>query len=82
MAKKNDPIKLKEVKISAKSPKSTLKSGGDVPTRRIDSLKRANPALGKVIGKGSKGSGGMTTYGDDASDAIKKGLKGGLRNKK
>jgi len=55
---------------------SVLKQGGQVPTRRVDSIKKANPALGRVIGKPSKGSGGMKTYGDDASDAIKAGLKG------
>lgn len=82
MAKKKDSIKLKEVKITAKSPKSVLKSGGEVSTRRIDSIKRANPAAARAIGKGFKGSGGMTTYGDDASDVIKSQLKGGLKNKR
>jgi len=55
---------------------SVLKAGGQVPTRKIDSMKRANPNLGRVIGKPSTGSGGMKTYGDNASDAIKAGLKG------
>ena len=78
--KKQPPPKiLKEVKITAKRPKTvqqtSVTKSGEVPTRRIDSLKKANPALGKVIGNGYKGSGGKTTYGDDASDAIKAGLK-------
>lgn len=81
MAKKKDPIKLKEVQIKGKRiqkqvPKSVLKSGGEVPTSRIDSIRKANPAASRAIGKGYKGSGGMTTYGDDASDIIKSQLKG------
>jgi hypothetical protein len=73
------PIKLKDVQIKGKKipksdPKSVTKSG-EVPTRKIDSMRRANPALGRAIGKPGKGSGGMDTYGPEASDWIKKGLK-------
>jgi hypothetical protein len=94
MAKKNDgggkkakpaPKMLKEVKITAKAPKHTeeksLTRKGPVATRRIDSIKRANPALGRVIGKGSKDRYGNTTYGDDSTDAIRAGLKGSAKKK-
>lgn len=54
---------------------SALKTGGKIPTRKIDSVKKANPFMGKAIGKPYKGSGGMDTYGDDASDVIKKVIK-------
>ena len=78
MAKKQKATQLKEVKITAKRPKantSVLSGGGEVKSAKVDSMKKANPALGKVIGSGYKGSGGKTTYGADASDAIKAGLK-------
>lgn len=55
---------------------SVLKSGAQVPTRKIDSIKKANPTLGKAIGKASKDKYGNNWYGDVASDAIKSGLKG------
>lgn len=84
--KKKSPIQLKEVKIKGKRiPKSDPKSAtrsGEVSTRRVDSIKKANPALGKVIGKPYKGSGGMDSYGPDASDAIKKGLSPSPSKKK
>jgi len=87
MAKKKDggkkaaqpaPKMLKEVKITAKRPKHTeekvLVKGGTVAKRRVDSLNRAG--WGKAVGAGSKDRYGNTTYGADASDAIKKGLQG------
>ncbi len=74
---------LPQVTIRATKPvakkvvekKSVLKTGGTVPTRKIDSIRQANPKLGASIGKPYKGSGGMDTYGDDASDKIKRALK-------
>lgn len=83
MAKKDGKPKskvrqLQEVKITAKRPKSvqqtSVTKSGEVPTRRIDSLKRANPQLGRVIGKGSQVPGQKVRYGDASSDAIKAGL--------
>ena len=86
MAKKNDSIKLKEVQIKGKRiPKSNPQSvtrSGQVATSKIDSIKKANPAAGRLIGKGYKGSGGMTTYGDDSSDVIKNALKPVAKGKK
>lgn len=78
MAKKDggNRRQLKEVQVTAKG-KSTPKSDtrfGQVATSRVDSMKRANPALGRVIGKPGTGSGGRATYGPDQSDAIKAGL--------
>jgi hypothetical protein len=75
---------LPEVKIKGKGykkadPQSSLKSHGQVATRRIDSIRKANPAMGRAIGKPYKGSGGMDTYGDDASDKIRASLKGGKK---
>lgn len=73
---KGNPRQMKEVKVVVKksTPKSVT-SFGEVPTRRIDSIKKANPGAGKLIGGGYKGSGGMTTYGRDQSDVIKAALK-------
>ena len=71
---KRDTVRLKGTTISAKVPgkKTVVTRQGEVPARKVDSLKRAGYA--KAIGSGYKGSGGKTTYGDDASDAIKAGL--------
>jgi len=58
-----------------KKDSTSVTRSGEVATRRIDSMKKANPMLGKAIGKPYTGSGGKKTYGADASDAIKAGLK-------
>ena len=74
MAKKKDTIRLKQVNITAKAPKQVT-AYGEVSKRKIDSVRKANPAAGRLIGKGSKDSGGMTRYGPEASDVIKKTVK-------
>jgi hypothetical protein len=65
----------KQIKRDTTAKQSALKNGGQVPTKRIDSIRKANPAMGKAIGKPYKGSGGMDTYGNDASDKIKVALR-------
>lgn len=55
--------------------KVVLKNSGLVPKSKIDSINKANPRMGAAIGKPYKGSGGMDTYGDDASDKIKLALR-------
>lgn len=67
----------KQIKRDSTVKQSVLKNAGQVPTKRIDSIRKANPAMGRAIGKPYKGSGGMDTYGNDASDKI----KGALRKK-
>ncbi len=56
-------------------PQSILNTGATVPTRKIDSVRKANPKVGGMIGKPYKGSGGMDTYGPDASDKIRAVIK-------
>ena len=77
MAKmKKDTLKAVNIRSTpVKSPQSVLKGGKQIPTRKIDSVRKANPAMGNAIGKPYKGSGGMDSYGADASDKIKKVVK-------
>lgn len=71
MAKQQKPTRV----IKGDTTKySILKSGAQVPTRKIDSIKKANPAAGKMIGSGGKQY-GATRYGEQASDVIKGALK-------
>lgn len=74
MKKQTKSDTTKKVRVGNKNNMSALKPGGEVATRRVDSIKKANPQLGRVIGKPGVGSGGMATYGAAASDAIKAGL--------
>jgi len=75
MAKmKQDTTKKKAVNMQNSNGKSVTRFG-EVANSRIDSMKKANPALGKAIGEGYKNSGGGKSYGYAASDAIKAGLK-------
>jgi hypothetical protein len=73
MAKmKQDTTKKKAVNMQNSNGKSVTRFG-PVANSRIDSMKKAG--MGKVIGDGYKNSGGGTSYGYAASDAIKAGLK-------
>jgi len=73
MAKmKQDTTKKKAVNMQNSNGKSVTRFG-EVANSRIDSMKKAG--MGKVIGNGYKNSGGGTSYGYAASDAIKAGLK-------
>lgn len=60
---------------TVKRDSTSVTKSGEVATRRIDSMRKVNPSLGRAIGKPYVGSGGKKTYGPDASDAIKAGLK-------
>lgn len=73
---KKDSSKTVTIKSTPiKATQSVLKGGKQIPTRRVDSIRKVNPAAGRAIGKPYKGSGGMDTYGPDASDKIKTTLK-------
>jgi len=50
--------------------------GKEVPTSRIDSARKANPAFNRALGPATKGSGGMDTYRDAKADLINSALKG------
>lgn len=61
--------------VKGDTTKYSMTKTGKVPTRQVDSIKKVNPALGKLIGSGGKQY-GTTRYGENASDAIRTGLKG------
>lgn len=75
------PKQLKGVTITAKAKgkrgvvgKSVVQ-GKEVPTSRIDSARRANPALNRALGKAGKNSGGMDEYRDSKADLVNAALK-------
>lgn len=88
MAKSNNPkpkkpIVLNEVSITAtrlgKRPTSTpFKSGGlvkSVENKTVDSIRRANPALGRAIGQPVGKAGQVKKYGDAQKDLILQAIK-------
>lgn len=83
MAKTNNPKKpkvLNEVSITATrlaKPKGVtrLYPSGSVSNKSLDSIRSANPKLGKMIGKPISKSGELAQYGTSQSDLIKSALK-------
>lgn len=83
MAKPKNPVKpksLSEVTISSTrlvKPKTTtrLYPKGEVANKSLDSLRSANPKLGKLIGKPAVKNGEQGQYGASQSDLIKSALK-------
>lgn len=65
---------MAKIKIKIKKDSTSVTRFGEVPTKKIDSMNKANPKLGRAIGIPYIGTGGKKTYGPDASDAIKSGL--------
>ena len=75
---KRDTIRLKQVDIKSTpvyKRTSVLKSGGEVPSSKIDSMRKANPKLSQAIGPAKKNRQNKDWYGDDQSDMIRAGLK-------
>jgi hypothetical protein len=72
--KKLPTVKITATRLSKAQPQSVTRSG-QVPTSKIDSIRKANPAASQQMGKPYKGAGGMSTYGDRGSDVIKGALK-------
>jgi hypothetical protein len=64
-------------KPAAKAPykASSVVQGKQIPSSRIDSARKANPALNRALGTNNKGSGGMDTYRDSKADLINSALK-------
>lgn len=76
-----NPIQLEEVTVTARpikkkmAPSTTrLYPKGEVENSKVDSIKKANPKLGRLIGSPNKGL-GKAQYGASESDLIKKALK-------
>ena len=71
------PKQLKGVTITAKATKKrkSVVQGKEVPTARIDSARKANPALNRALGKPGKGSGGMDEYRDSKADLVNSALR-------
>lgn len=75
-AVRRDTLQTVTIKSTpVKRPQSVLKGGQQVPTAKVDSIRKANPKLGSTINKPYKGSGGMDTYGPNDSDKIRAALK-------
>lgn len=49
--------------------------GKEVASSRIDSARKANPALNKALGKEQTGRGGMAQYRDSKADMVNSALK-------
>lgn len=80
--KQGEPKTLKGVTIRGTTPskkKVVVQGIGEVPKRRVDSARRANPALNRALGKEQKGTGGMGNYREGSADLVKSALK--LRGK-
>lgn len=76
MAKSDTTRFSKGVSVTGKRPVATVQ-GKQVAKSRIDSARRANPALNKALGKAAKGSGGMDNYRDSKADLVNAALKRG-----
>jgi hypothetical protein len=61
-------------KPTPKNDKSVVQGMGEVPKSRVDSARRANPALNRALGKAGKGSGGMDEYREGKADLVKSAL--------
>ncbi len=68
-----------KVNITTRTPDPVVRKssvqGKEVPTSRIDSARKANPALSRAIGKPSKGWSGTDTYRDSQADLINSALR-------
>lgn len=68
----------KGVTVTARgtSRKKAVVQGKEVAKSRIDSARKANPALNRALGAAAKGSGGMDTYRDSKADLVNAALRG------
>ena len=60
---------------TTKRDSTSVTNKGEVSARKIDSIRKANPAAARAIGKGYRDSGNKVRYGADQSDAIRAALK-------
>lgn len=68
-------VKITATRLAKPSTTTRLYPKGEVKNTQIDSIRRANPSLGRAIGQPSRKPGQQAQFGTNQSDLIKQAIK-------